>query len=461
MREDNFVRGDDFSGKSVAVVGFGIEGESVCDYFMSKKAEVAVFDERGRDSFEEEKLREFENKGVTFVFGNISSLLAYDVVVRSPGVPLSKPQIREARDSDVFVTSSTKMFFDLCPAKIIGVSGTKGKGTTSTLIYEMLKRAGRDVHLAGNIGEPMLSLLPHLSPQSLVVLELSSFQLQDLSTSPSIAVLLMIVPEHLDYHKDFNEYLEAKRNLVRFQTPTDYAIFNHDYPASNESDILTSGHILYISREDSVIEGCFVKDKAVYTNLNGVLEHVINTEDIKLAGRHNLDNVCAAVLVAKICNVKTGDIVKILKEFGGLEHRLELVRELDGVAYYNDSFSTIPQTTIAAIQAFEQGKVLILGGSSKNSDFGELGRVVSNENIRAIIGIGEEWARIRESIKGKASSIKYIENCKTMKEIVSAARETAKGGDVVLLSPACASFGMFSNYKERGNKFKKEVLDLS
>ena len=471
---ESFMRKVDFSGKSVAVVGFGLEGRSACDFLLARGASVTVFDERGGEHFEEEEIVSYEEQGVVFEFLSLGPLVSFEVVVRSPGVSVLRHEIQEAIEAGVVVTSSTKIFFDLCPAKIIGVTGTKGKGTTSTLIFEILKRSGRDAYLAGNIGEPMLSLLPVLTPESLVVLELSSFQLSDLHRSPHIAVMLMVVPEHMDYHADFSEYLEAKRNLIRFQTPSDYAIFNHDYPASNESDVHTAGKIFYTSREDEVLEGCFVKDDWIVVRGNfsqtqnsnlkiqNSEEKIIRISEIRLVGKHNLDNVCAGILVAKILKVPNPDIVHVLKEFGGLPHRLELVREVDGVAYYNDSFSTIPETTIAAIEAFEQPKILILGGSSKNSNFEELGRVIRESQIRGIVGIGEEWSRMRDHIQLKVQNekLKIVERKTSMKDIVEAARDMAESGDVVLLSPACASFGMFKNYKQRGDQFREEVNKL-
>lgn len=455
---ETFVPDIPLKDKKVAVLGFGVEGKSVVDFLLEHGAVVTVFDEKDASFFDTAIISLYKARGVLFHFGSIRALASFDFVVRSPGIPLRHRRLVEIEDSNVFVTSSTKLFFDLCPAKVIGVTGTKGKGTTSTLIYEVLKRGGYDVHLAGNIGKPMLSLLPRLTPESYVVLELSSFQLIDLHKSPYIAVLLMVVPEHLDYHNDVLEYIEAKRNLVRFQDSTDYAIFNHDFPPSNESDICSEAQPFYISREHEV-EGCFVSEGAIYTRINGVDSRVIDVSDIKLVGSHNLENVCAATLVSILLGIQIQEVAYVLRRFEGLEHRLEFVREVEGVSYYNDSFSTIPETTIAAVQSFEAPQVLILGGSSKKSDFEELGRVINDSSVCAIIGIGEEWGNIKTNIKNQ--KIKVIEGKTTMKEIVRAAQEVAEPGDVVLLSPACASFDMFVSYKERGRRFKEEVGKLT
>ena len=337
------------------------------------------------------------------------------------------------------------------------------------MIYEILKesrlRQGsgepkQGVFLGGNIGKPPLEFLDKLKKDSIVVLELSSFQLQDLDKSPHIAVMLMTTSEHLNHHKDVYKYVDAKRNILRFQSTDDFAIINRDYPASHESDIYSEGQVLYVSREREGKDGSFLKDGALWISIDGNIKKIIDIKDILLPGKHNLENVAAASLVAHLVGVGREDIVNVLKNFKGLEHRLELVREVAGVKYYDDSFSTIPETTIAAIEAFKAPEILILGGSGKNSDFTELGKVISNtKNIKAIIGIGDEWWRIKSALRTKNQEPRtlFVEDAKDMKTVVLAASKIATPGDVVLLSPACASFGMFKNYKDRGEQFRQEV----
>ncbi len=423
----------DFKNKKIAIIGAGIEGLSSEKFFKDKKAMVTLLDKTQGNDY-------------------LKDLDKYDLIVRSPGI---KPQLLEKYKN---VTSQTKLFFNLCPCKIIGVTGTKGKGTTSTLIYEMLKKQGTDAYLGGNIGMPPFDFLDKLNTQSVVVLELSSFQLIDLNRSPHIAVMLMTTSEHLDYHKDLKEYVDAKRNILKFQTPEDYAILNRDYPTSNESDIHTNAKIFYVSTERNGYEGCSIKDNAVFLKLNGREEKIINASEILLPGKHNLENVCAAAVAATLSDVSKENIISVLKTFKGLEHRLELVDTINGVKYYDDSFSTTPETAIAAIKAFNNPEILILGGSSKNSNFEELSKVISDsKNIKAIIGIGVEWKRIKEQITNLGSVILLIEGADSMEKIVKAASRIALPEDVVLLSPACASFDMFKNYKDRGEQFKKEV----
>jgi len=432
----------EYKGKNVAVLGAGIEGLSSEKYLRQHGANVVVLDKKDGEQY-------------------LDGLEKYDLLVRSPGIRLDTPQLVQYQKNGGEITSQTKIFFDLCPAKIVGITGTKGKGTTSTLIYEMLQKQYDSVFLGGNIGVPPLDFLDKLDVHSKVVLELSSFQLLDLKKSPHIAIMLMITSEHLDYHNSVEEYVDAKRNLVRFQKPDDFAVLNRDYIATNESDIHTEAQIYWVSRERGVERGCFVEKGWIMFKKNREEhgEEVIKTSEIKLLGEHNWENVCAAVTAAKIAGVSNSNIVSVVKTFSGLEHRLEFCGEVRGVRFYDDSFSTTPETAIAAIHSFKEPEILILGGSSKNSDFKELGETINeSKNIKAIIGIGEEWKRIKESIKN--SSIKFIEGAENMQQIVHAALLEAEDGDIVLLSPACASFGMFQNYKDRGNQFKEEVKRL-
>src|ERR1035437_350247 len=431
---------DIFKNKKIAVVGEGIEGQSSFKWLKAKGADVTMLDEKqGKDY--------------------LGGLDDYDLVVRSPGIKISTLEKFVKREK---ITSQIKIFFDLCPSEIIGVTGTKGKGTTSSLILEMLKQQGFDAYLGGNIGLPPFEFLDKLNAQSKVVLELSSFQLMDLKKSPHIAVMLMITSEHLNWHNSVEEYIDAKRNIVKHQKETDFAILNRDYPATNESDIYTNGKVYHVSRErDAANEGSFVKDGKIWLRTEVGEIPVVDIEEILLPGKHNLENVCAATMAAALAGVSVENIASVLRTFKGLEHRLELVATVNGVRYYDDSFSTTPETAIAAIQAFKDPEILILGGSSKNSDFTELGKVISKaENVKLIIGIDVEWENIKEQIAVSETPIPVIEGAKDMTTIIAAAYKLAVPGDVVLLTPACASFGMFKNYKDRGEQFKEQVALL-
>lgn len=453
----------DWKNKKVAILGLGVEGLETLRFLTKKGASVWILDRKQKDVIDQNYISKSEEFNPHFILGKeyLDNLTDFDIIFRSPGVRRLLPEILQAEEKGVEITSQTKVFFDLCPCTIIGVTGTKGKGTTATLIYKMLKEAGKDVYLGGNIGVPPFSFLDKLQPTSIVVLEFSSFQLQDVTKSPHIGVLLMVTSEHLDHHANQEEYIAAKRNLLRFQSKDDFAIINRDYPASNESDIYTDGQVYFFSRERETNNGCFTLNGKVIVRKNDSDDEIIATNEIALPGKHNFENVCAAVMAARLVGAGKKHIIPILKSFTGLPHRLEFVSEIQGVKYYDDSFSTTPETAIAAIESFEQPKILILGGSSKGSDFSQLGKVIRvSDSIKAIIGIGDEWEAIKSEIDDNRSKILLIEGANDMRTIVAAAYKIAKSGDVVLLSPACASFGMFTNYKDRGEQFKQEVRKI-
>jgi len=370
------------------------------------------------------------------------------------------PELKEAEKKGVVITSTIKLFFDLCPAKIIGVTGTKGKGTTATLIYEILKAGERDAFLAGNIGLPVLELLPKLKKESWVVLELSSFQLIDLTKNPHIAVVLNITEDHLDWHKERSEYVFSKSQIVRHQAASDYGVFAYDYDDSRNFSKLTKAKAFYFSASQKV-KGCFVENEKIILDVEKtfILGY---TKRLLLRGKHNWENVCAASLASYLAGVSVQSIKSVIFSFKGLEHRLELIDVVAGVSFYNDSFSTNPQTTIAAINSFTEPITLILGGSDKGLNYDDMGEEISKkENIENIILIGETAGKIKISLEkakfngnliemGKAEITKIVDKC---------FRVTPKGG-VVLLSPASASFDMFKDYKERGEKFREAVKKL-
>ncbi|MCG2691345.1 UDP-N-acetylmuramoyl-L-alanine--D-glutamate ligase, partial [Microgenomates group bacterium] len=313
-----------FVDKNIAILGLGEEGQDVLTWLKSNSlnCRIKVFDK------------------ITTV-----DLSGFDIVFRSPGFWRLSPMLKKAAAAGVMITSATKLFFNLCPCPIIGVTGTKGKGTTASLITRILTQSGQSVYLAGNIGKPMLQLLSKLKVTDLVCLELSSFQLQDLTKSPHIAVVLNITSEHLDVHQTTAEYRQAKANIVKYQTPSDHAIINSDYQMTKSMTALTKAKVSFFSRHDLS------------------LDH----RRIQLRGEHNLENIAAAIATAQLFKISNQTITQAIYSFKGLEHRLEFVREVKGVKYYNDSFSTTPETAIAAIKSFKEPEILILGGSDKGS----------------------------------------------------------------------------------------------
>jgi UDP-N-acetylmuramoylalanine--D-glutamate ligase len=467
--------------KLVAILGYGQEGNAVTSYLIKHGVKPVLFDQRPWQEWPAEEQEAIKKLGVNFIFGPDSflELKGFDIVFRSPGVPLSK--VKGQLSKVVLITSQTKWFFDHCPCKIIGVTGTKGKGTTASLIYDELKCSQPihrlttninqqpinglttlgNIYLTGNIGKTQpLEILDDLSADDYVVYELSSFQLQDLDKSPHIAVVLMVTSEHLDYHASQEEYIEAKSAITKFQTADDFAVINPDFENSIKIGQQGEGEKIYFSRNRELENGCFVKNDSIIFVGAGLkpapTEAIIKISDLQLKGAHNLENVCAAVGVGKILGVSDEAIRKAITNFKGLKHRLEFVAEKQGLKFYNDSFSTTPETAIAAIQSFDEPLVVILGGSSKNSDFSGLGKVISNsKNIKAVILIGQEASRIRQALKIEPAMI--IEGAKSMVEIFGQIKSVASKGDVVLLSPACASFGLFKNYKDRGEQFRDFV----
>ncbi len=451
-----------FKDKKIAVIGAGVEGVSSVKYLIKKKADVTLFDEKSEDAFDANALNEAKNLPVELVFGGdyLSSFAKFDFVLRSPGVRPDIPVLVEARRKGSVVTSQTKLFFDICPAPIIGVTGTKGKGTTATLIYEVLKEAGKKVFLGGNIGKPPLDFLDKVTKDSLVVLELSSFQLIDCEKSPHMAVVLMITSEHQDWHTSDKEYVVAKKSIVRYQTKQDFVVINNDFTTAKKLGEASKAKKYYFSTKNTVERGAYIDKNFVVSVTNGWTT-VANTGDIQIPGEHNLQNICATTAAGGILEISPQVISKVVSSFKGLPHRLEFVIEIGGVKFYDDSASTNPETAIAAIHSFKNPKILILGGSSKNSDFTKLSEEIAKNNVRAVILIGEEakWLKAAIEKAGKFHG-EIIKGLDKMEEITSRAKEISKTGDVVILSPACASFGMFGNYQERGDQFKEAVKSL-
>lgn len=436
----------------IAIAGYGLEGKQNYKYFNKPGNDLTIVDER------EDIDIPSDAKYITGD-GAYDDMSQFDMVIRTAG--LSPLKIKKAK----LVWSATNEFFAKCKAPIIGVTGTKGKGTTSSFITSILRAAGKKVHLVGNIGVPALSVLPDIRPEDFVVYEMSSFQLWDIKYSPHIAVVLMIEPDHLDVHTDFEDYLKAKSNIRRWQNLNDICIYHPSNPFSQKIasvtlatiDQITKGDYLnnvhrYGIKDDGLV---YIKDDFFYTNDRKICP----ISCVKLPGKHNLENACAAmsaVLELKLY-ISDNQFAEGLRSFTGLSHRLKYVSEINDVKFYDDSISTTPGSAIAAIKSFTSPKVLILGGSYKGGDFTDLVKEIKKSNIRQIILMGDEANRIEQFLKD-AGIVKYVnlERC-SMFEIVSKAASAASPGDVVILSPACASFGMFKNYQDRGKKFINAV----
>jgi UDP-N-acetylmuramoylalanine--D-glutamate ligase len=469
----------DFSNKKIAILGLGIEGIGLCDFLQDKVSSISVIDQKSKEALLENSpldLRSnvqdiLDSPKIDFIQKDdiLSELYGYDLVFRSPSVYFLDEALENAKKNGVQISSQIKLFFELCPCKIIGVTGTKGKGTTSSLIYEIIKThfakeaAGSRVYLAGNIGKAAITLVPILKAQDIVVLELSNFQLADLTQSPQIAVVTNLGVDHLDYHKSVDEYLEAKTSIVKFQSTDNLAVLNKYSSFSQEVQSKCLSEKKYFSPYDDHSD-CVIRSRGevsgVFLDPKERNLEVCSSDHIRLLGRHNLENIAAAALVADSLEIPIELIRDVVMNFEGLPYRLEFVTEVEGVKYINDSFATNPGPTIAAIKSFSEPKVLILGGSEKGADFSELALTISEAEIRGIVLIGQEANRIKEALSANRYHGQILEGAIDASQIVSQAKALAKKGDVVLFSPACASFDMFLNYKDRGEQFKKVVLAL-
>jgi UDP-N-acetylmuramoylalanine--D-glutamate ligase len=439
-------------GMKVAILGFDREGRSVLDFISDHPdyhgAEIWVLDKK-------ETIALPENIRSRLGKNYLSTLSDFDVVFRSPGVPFMIPEIQKALKAGVTVSSATKLFFDYCPVPIIGVTGTKGKGTTSTLLYNILRAGGFNAFLCGNIGIPALDLLPKIvkahiggesdgdggknSAEPIVVFELSSFQLQDLTCSPHIAVAVETFPDHQDAHKDLKEYYSAKANIARYQKRSDKIFYFGENKLS-----------AWIAKHGAG------KKIAVDKKKLGLFE----PSDLKVVGAHNYKNAIMAASVARSLDVPDEIIVKTVKAFRGTEHRLEFVRTIGTIAFYNDSASTIPQTSASAINSFPGKKVvLIAGGADKGLDYAPLAQTLKKSKTALVVLYGQNKSKIKKSVISAGTP---IVTTNTLKEALASAYSHARqlGDTVVVLSPGATSLDMFTNYADRGAQFKALVEKL-
>ncbi|HUD07054.1 MAG TPA: UDP-N-acetylmuramoyl-L-alanine--D-glutamate ligase [Candidatus Saccharimonadales bacterium] len=432
----------------IAILGYALEGEASLKYFSKPSNEITVCDK--------DKDKQIP-AGVPSRLGPkyLTNLNEFDLLVRTAGmnpneIILANPEAPNILDK---VTTSINEFFkESAGKKIIAVTGTKGKGTTSTLIAKMLETSEQRVHLGGNIGTPPLTMLKEPTANSdWIVLELSSFQLIDIKYSPHIAVCMMVVPEHLDWHADVDEYVTAKSQLFRWQKNSDIAIYYSDNPSSKKVVEVSPGQkIPFMSPP-----GAYVRDNQIVIDNQSIL----NVSEIKLLGKHNWQNVCGAITAFWQINENVEAIRSVLTSFTGLEHRLQLIREFTGVKYYDDSYGTTPETAAVAVEAIQAPKVMILGGSEKNASFDQLAKTVAQDNVKHVVLIGQTADKIKQALANQGFD-RVSDGGQAIEQIVNEAKKHAESGDAILLSPGCASFGLFKNYKDRGEQFQKAVADL-
>lgn len=440
----------------VAILGFGVEGQDAAGYFLGQKSIITIFDRSEKDVVQS---AQWKDKPLAWICGPgylDKGLGGFDIIVRSPGVYRYKPEIVEAEKQGSKITSNTILFFEESEANIIGITGTKGKGTTARMLQLGLKNSGKSTLLLGNIGTPMLDRIDDADTFDWVILELSSFQLIDLPYSPPIAVVTNVTTDHLNWHKDRNEYIHAKENLWKHQKETETVVLNKDDGTCVELAKNVPGRMLWFSTHTAVQLGAYVLDDNVYLN-----EAIVGrTNELKVPGQHNVANALAALSAGTIAGGQPQKVWNGIAEFAGGEHRLEKVAQIGEVLYINDSAATTPEAAIAALKTFPNPKVLIAGGSVKGVPFKTFAQAVMKNNVKAIFLIGEAARQIEQELEKESYKGEIITGLESMNEVVEKASSLAQPGDVVLLSPACASFGIFKDYKDRGEQFKGAVRRL-
>lgn len=454
---------DFINGKTIALCGIGGSNLPLIRLFKKYGANVLACDKRERETLgENAELAEQYGAVLRLGEGYLDDLRA-DIIFRTPGMKYYMPELVKARQQGTAVTSEMEVFFDLCPCKIVAVTGSDGKTTTTTIISEILKAQGYTVHLGGNIGRPLLPDIETVGSDDIAVVELSSFQLISMRKSPDIAVVTNLAPNHLDIHKDMQEYIDSKKNIVLHQNAFSKAVLNLDNEISYSFKDEVRGSLYLFSRRSKVQNGAYLSDDGkIIMSEYGKETEIMDAKDIKIPGLHNIENYLAAIsAVGGLATEET--IKKTAESFGGVEHRAELVRELDGVKYYNDAIGTSPTRTVKGmLSLFDQKIILIAGGYDKKIPYDEMGKVVP-DTVKVLILFGATADKIEAATKAAPSysvNNPKIIRVSNMEEAVKTARENAVAGDIISMSPASASFDMYKNFAEKGLHFKKIVNEL-
>ena len=451
---------DTLSGKSVAVLGIGVSNTPLIELLCKNGVRVIACDKKTRDALGDTAAA-LEALGAELRLGeDYLKDIAADIIFRTPGMRPDLPELLAARERGSSVTSEMQVFFEVCPCPIIAVTGSDGKTTTTSIIAEFFRAAGRTVWLGGNIGHPLLSEAGQIKPDDIAVLELSSFQLLDMTHSPHIAVLTNLAPNHLDVHRDMAEYIAAKENIFRYQGAGDIAIFNRDNDITREQSTRASARVRLFSRCGEVADGAFVRDGAIWLRRSGTEREIVKTADIRIPGQHNVENYCAAITA--VDGLVPDEVIRaVAREFNGVEHRIELVRQRRGVKWYNDSIASSPTRTIAGLRSFDEKVILIAGGYDKHIPFTPLApEIVAHVKLLILCGATADAIRAAvtayEGYRGEPEMVEVG----SLQEAVELASGRAESGDIVTLSPACAAFDQFANFMERGKAFKRMVAAL-
>ena len=449
--------------RKVAIIGLGVSNIPLIDYMYQKKARVTVFDDREKESIPKELMDKIELYKFEYSFGknNLKKLINFDIIFRSPSCLPTKPELEEEAKRGAIVTTEIEMLMKMCPCKTIGVTGSDGKTTTTSLISAILKQAGYHTYLGGNIGTPLFTKLAEMKPEDIVVLELSSFQLMGMKVSPNIGVITNITPNHLNIHKDYQEYIDAKKNIFKYQNKNDRIVLNYDNEITRKCAKEAEAQVVLFSSKEKLENGFIVDGKMIKECKDNIREHILDIQDVILKGEHNYQNIATALAATKTL-VNIEDAAETIKKFNSVEHRLEFVKEINQVKWYNDSASSSPTRTISGIRAFDEELILIAGGYDKNLDYTPLAKPIVDK-VKTLLLIGQTSGKIFEAVKQemeRQNKDVRIYMCDTLKETVDIANRIAKEGQVVLFSPGSASFDMFKNAYDRGNQFKNLVNKL-
>ena len=444
--------------KTVAIIGIGVSNTPLLELLLAEGIRVTACDKRSREQMGEQA-EHLERLGCELHLGaDYLKDLDADVIFRTPGLRPDVPEIAACVDRGAVLTSEMEVFFEVCPCTIIAVTGSDGKTTTTTIIAELLKAAGKRVWVGGNIGHPLLCEADGMLATDYAVLELSSFQLMTMKHSPHIAVVTNLAPNHLDVHRDMAEYVAAKENIFRHQSGEDVAVFNADNDITAEQSRRAPGRARLFSRQGEVADGVFLRGEDIVCRSGGRERVIMTAGDIKIPGVHNVENYMAAI--AAVDGLVPDEVIRdFAREFGGVEHRIELVRTYRGVRYYNDSIASSPSRTIAGLRSFHEKVILIAGGYDKHIPFDVLGPEIV-EHVKLLVLCGATADKIRAAVEnapGYEPGKPEIRDVTPFTAAVEAARDRAQPGDVVTLSPACAAFDQFKNFAERGKFFKSIV----
>ena len=464
MQQEQQKLAEMIQGKKVAFIGAGVSHKTLIREFVELGAQVTLCDKKQRLEDFGAYADTLRQLGVALSLGEhyMDGFAGQDISLRTPGFEYYQPPLQAAIAAGTLVTSEVELFFDLCPCEIVAVTGSDGKTTTTTLISEMFKAAGRRVHLGGNIGAALLPMLPEVAPEDVAVVELSSFQLISMRKSPKVAVVTNVTPNHLDHHKDMQEYIDAKRNILLYQDASCRAVLGYENPVSNAMQADCKGQQVWFTRLRETDNGAFLRaDGMLCMAEQGIVTPILAQKDVQLRGLHNIENLLAAA-AAVWGRVPVEAIRQVGSTFRGVEHRIEPVRVLDGVTWYNDSIATSPTRTVAGLRSFSQKIVLIAGGYDKKIPYEPLAPEII-AHVKCLVLMGATGPVIEKAVRadpGFAASGLVIEHADSMEQAVALARKNARPGDVVSLSPASASFDCYPNFEVRGRHYKQVVNSL-